>query len=168
MLPVPASTPKRRTLRYSLSHPRRIGFRDVLLSQARITNLGFALLASLTIISLSYNFNHWIALSPSGKVPNSIRSTFIRPKYISGLDHLIIVPGHAIWNGASAESRLDEDMWILEPYQRNGGRVEAFYKHIEQAFVWLIFSSHHILLANINLRVTLSSQDEKSLVVFSG
>jgi len=65
------------------------------------------------------------------------------------LNHLIIVPGHAIWNGASADSRLDETFWTLESYQRSSGRLEAFYQHIAQA-------------------VRLSLQDKHSLLVFSG
>ncbi|GAW05537.1 c6 transcription factor [Lentinula edodes] len=59
------------------------------------------------------------------------------------------LPGHAIWNGASAKHRLDENLWTLEPYQKNSGRVEAFYQHISYA-------------------AQLALQDKRAVVVFSG
>ncbi|KAJ8521192.1 hypothetical protein ONZ45_g2079 [Pleurotus djamor] len=67
----------------------------------------------------------------------------------SALKHLIIVPGHSIWRGASAADRLNEDDWILEPYQRGGGRVAAFYDHIAKG-------------------VELAVNDPQALLVFSG
>ena len=37
--------------------------------------------------------------------------------------------------GSRAEEGLDEDRWVLEPYQRGGGRVAALVKHIAAAYV---------------------------------
>uniref|UniRef100_A0A0W0FWN4 Xylanolytic transcriptional activator regulatory domain-containing protein n=1 Tax=Moniliophthora roreri TaxID=221103 RepID=A0A0W0FWN4_MONRR len=65
------------------------------------------------------------------------------------LDHLIVVPGHAVWHGSKIEDRLDEDFWTLEPYQKNGGRPEVFFQHISKG-------------------VELSLEDTNSLLVFSG
>lgn len=61
-------------------------------------------------------------------------STISRPKSLQDLNHLVIVPGHAIWHGTDASSRLDEDNWILEPYQRHGGRVDTFFQHIARGY----------------------------------
>ncbi len=52
-------------------------------------------------------------------------------KDISQLDHLVMVPGHAVWTGSRASDVLDENHWVLESYQRGGGRVAAFVKHIQ-------------------------------------
>ncbi|KAL0072762.1 hypothetical protein AAF712_000525 [Marasmius tenuissimus] len=60
-----------------------------------------------------------------------------------------MVPGHAIWQGARAEDRLNEDLWTLEPYQKRGGRPDVFFRHISEG-------------------VRLSNEDAKSLLVFSG
>lgn len=72
-----------------------------------------------------------------------------RPDRARTLDHLIIVPGHAIWRGkppftphlsnfelttclagSNAQLRMSESEWVLEPYQRGGGRIRAFFSHI--------------------------------------
>ncbi|KAH9016947.1 hypothetical protein EDB85DRAFT_2155538 [Lactarius pseudohatsudake] len=37
---------------------------------------------------------------------------------VSGLDHLVIVPGHCIWTGAHPEDAENEDSWLLASYQR--------------------------------------------------
>lgn len=106
---------------------------DVLLSRSRITNLAVVLLAGITALSLLVNLSYWLSspssshARPSGK---SISATIARPRALQGLSHLVIVPGHAIWEGTDASARLDEDNWVLEPYQRDGGRVDAFFQHI--------------------------------------
>lgn len=68
---------------------------------------------------------------------------------IRGLNHLIIVPGHAIWKGGDPRLRLDNDQWLLEPYQKSGRRVAAFFAHIERG-------------------AELARNDGASLLVFSG
>jgi len=65
------------------------------------------------------------------------------------LHHLIIVPGHAIWKGSDPQKRTQDSEWILESYQKGGGRVQAFYDHIAAG-------------------AELALEDESSLLVFSG
>ena len=48
--------------------------------------------------------------------PPGISSTISRSPAVQALDHLVIVPGHAIWWGTTSSSRLDEDEWILETF----------------------------------------------------
>ncbi|KAJ3988843.1 hypothetical protein F5890DRAFT_1402318 [Lentinula detonsa] len=146
MLPLPVSHPQQKFFH------GKIAIRDgnvlnILRSRARITNLGLIILFSFAVFSLLFNVNVWIDASPG--LPHSILSTLNEDRTMENLDHLIMVPGHAIWNGASAKNRLDEDLWTLEPYQRHSGRIEAFYQHIVHA-------------------TKLTLQDENSLVVFSG
>ncbi|KAG6821023.1 hypothetical protein H0H93_007913 [Arthromyces matolae] len=56
---------------------------------------------------------------------------------------------HAIWKGIDPDLRLNEDQWILEPYQTGGGRVSAFFAHILRG-------------------AELAKEDPDSLLVFSG
>lgn len=48
------------------------------------------------------------------------------------LNHLVVVTGHAIWNGNSVEDAWNEDMWILEPYQKGKRSIEAFVQHVKR------------------------------------
>ncbi|KAL6305768.1 hypothetical protein BKA93DRAFT_776649 [Sparassis latifolia] len=154
MLPFPVSLSGRHQYPRQKSRSHR-STKDVLLTQSRVTNLGLLLLASLTAISLLFNLRFYFSASrnplPYQFVPtaNSILSTIQRDRAVSVLDHLIIVPGHAVWKGTNAERKLDDDEWILEPYQRGGGPVSAFYKHITTG-------------------AELARQDENSLLIFSG
>lgn len=106
---------------------------DVLLARARVTNLGFIILSSFAVLSFLYNLHlHFSYYPPESwrAPPLSITSTLSRPKSFRELNHLIIVPGHSIWKGSDPDLRLDEDEWLLEPYQKGGGRVSAFVSHI--------------------------------------
>ncbi|THV06708.1 hypothetical protein K435DRAFT_848786 [Dendrothele bispora CBS 962.96] len=149
MLPAPVLLPRRRHFRRD-SNPvlPRQRVLDFLLSRTRVTNLAFFLLSFLLSISLLFNIRHLVTTS-SVPIPQSILSTVARGKTAAILDHLILVPCHAIWTGPSADLRLDEDKWVLEPYQQRSGRVEAFFQHILRG-------------------AELSLKDEHSLVVFSG
>jgi len=51
---------------------------------------------------------------------------------MENLEHLVIVPGHAIWIGNDPGQRLDESQWALEPYQKGRARLEALYQHIQR------------------------------------
>ncbi|KAF7790360.1 hypothetical protein EIP86_001315 [Pleurotus ostreatoroseus] len=82
-------------------------------------------------------------------IPSSILATVERDKKLHSLDHLVMVPGHAIWTGAHSERGLDEENWILEPYQKGGGRIAAFYNHIRRG-------------------VDITLRDEQALLIFSG
>lgn len=143
MLPLPASfrvrqpSPFSRTTRKSYRSTR-----DVLLTRARVTNLGLLLLVSFAALSFLVNLifylssggesepqNSKLRASPHTR-PSSILSTIQRDPTLSSLSHLIIVPGHAIWKGTDSARILDEDDWVLESYQHGGGRVAAFYNHI--------------------------------------
>ena len=145
MLPLPASLATR-----THSKPRHYrSTRDVLLTRARVTNLGFLLLAGFAALSFLLNVWHYFT-DPSAyngheeagtyAAPRSIWETLQRDKSLEEIDHLIMVPGHAIWKGTSVEERLDEEQWVLEPYQRGGGRVAAFFGHIVGGYVFLLFS----------------------------
>lgn len=134
MLPAPISYAKhRRIFRRNGSVTQRRTL-DVLLSQARVTNLGLVLLSSLAFLSFLYNINVYFSY-PRGSwhpsaIPLSILSTLSRPRSIQGLNHLIVVPGHSIWKGSNPDLRMNEDEWILEPYQKDVGSVSAFVSHI--------------------------------------
>ncbi|KAI0373506.1 hypothetical protein BV20DRAFT_989291 [Pilatotrama ljubarskyi] len=127
--------------------------REILLTRARVTNLGFLLLAAFAAVSFLVNLA-WYFSSPDEydapyAPPRAIWDTIAREAALEEIYHLIMVPGHAIWKGTTVEARFDEDQWVLEPYQRGGGRIAAFFKHIAAA-------------------AELARQDEHSLLVFSG
>ncbi|KZT72146.1 hypothetical protein DAEQUDRAFT_749578 [Daedalea quercina L-15889] len=155
MLPLPiSSSRKRRLSRSGLRHRRSV--KDALLTRARITNLGLSLLTCVAVLSLLFNLSYHLS-SPTNStyqslhrpLPFDILSTIQRHDVLSTIDHLIMVPGHAIWKGTDVRRRLDEEEWILEPYQRGGGRVDAFYRHIAAG-------------------AELAKEDEHSLLIFSG
>ncbi|KAK0486064.1 hypothetical protein IW261DRAFT_1559494 [Armillaria novae-zelandiae] len=153
MLPAPVSfsrRPFRRNGGSSLDKPRR-RILDNLLTRARVTNLAVLLLAAFSAISFLVNLSLYFSASstPDGSLPHSIVSTIARHRALANLNHLVIVPGHAIWKGADSASRSDVNDWVLEPYQREGNRVDTFYQHIRRG-------------AEITLK------DEHALVIFSG
>ncbi|WFD34532.1 hypothetical protein MCUN1_001373 [Malassezia cuniculi] len=69
------------------------------------------------------------------------------PKNIPDLRHLVVVAGHAIWNGRDASAASSDSEWILEPYQRNS--VKTFVKHIAKG-------------------LEIANADPSALLVFSG
>lgn len=81
-------------------------------------------------------------------VPLSIETTVERDTRYTELDHLIMVPGHAIWVGNDVARITDDDQWILEPMQK-GGSVRTYVKHIEEGVERL-------------------KSDPRALLVFSG
>ncbi|WVR04413.1 hypothetical protein IAU60_001415 [Kwoniella sp. DSM 27419] len=81
-------------------------------------------------------------------IPLSIETTIERDPRYGELDHLIMVPGHAIWLGHDAASARENDDWILEPMQK-GGSVRTYIKHIEKG-------------------VEEMAADPRALLVFSG
>lgn len=81
-------------------------------------------------------------------IPLSIETTLERDPRYAELEHLIMVPGHAIWLGHDANNVEEDDDWILEPMQK-GGSVKTYVKHIERGVDEL-------------------KADPKSLLVFSG
>ena len=154
MLPVPVSLTRRGG---TPSHRRPLV--QVILSRSRLTNLGVLLLTSFAALSSVLNLLFYLN-STAGRsehdrderhvshvgaplywTPSGISSTISRSPAVQALDHLVIVPGHAIWRGPTSSSRLDEDEWILETFQRGGGRVAAFMSHIERGSVQRILYS---------------------------
>ncbi|KDQ49361.1 hypothetical protein JAAARDRAFT_187053 [Jaapia argillacea MUCL 33604] len=135
MLPLPATF--KGGFRRHATHPplRKI---DFLLSRARITNLGFLILASVCCLSLLINLSFYLARPPSFEVydarrhPARLLDTVARDPVVRNLTHLIMVPGHAIWKGSDPSMRMEDDEWVLEPFQRGGESVNAFFEHIRQ------------------------------------
>ncbi|EIW68765.1 hypothetical protein TREMEDRAFT_22767, partial [Tremella mesenterica DSM 1558] len=74
--------------------------------------------------------------------------TIERDERLKKLNHLIIVPGHAIWIGNDVDKIENDDEWILQDMQK-GGSVKTFLKHLKEG-------------------VERMKVDEKSLLVFSG
>lgn len=151
MLPAPAlssgSFARRGAFQYSAKggRSRSLDSRTALRflsGRSRLTNLGVLLLAACGCISFLYNLAYIFSSSSSPSSlsggflgyapPASILATIHRDEMLGHLSHLIVVPGHAIWKGSKPEEVLDEDMWTLEDYQRDGGRVSAFVDHIRQ------------------------------------
>ncbi|RSH90270.1 hypothetical protein EHS25_001604 [Saitozyma podzolica] len=149
----------------------------LLRGRSRLTNLAVSLMCSLLAVSLLLNLymfplsgadtssrSRWrpFTLRPSMRgwddnatplqldsgIPLSIETTVDRDHRFGELEHLIMVPGHAIWLGHDASKVEEDDQWILEPMQK-GGSVKTYVKHIREGVERL-------------------RQDPKALLVFSG
>ncbi|KZO90720.1 hypothetical protein CALVIDRAFT_385606 [Calocera viscosa TUFC12733] len=153
--------------------------------RSRFTNLAILLLASFTGLSLLLNIRYFLVSfhdhhedsrpvlqiwkppnEAEADVPRSIEEVVTRSEEHTNLTNLIIVAGHAIWNGALAfqepahilthpgcfpEKRGDEIDWILEPAQKAtaSASIKAFWSHI-------VKGAEQVLA------------DDSSLLVFSG
>lgn len=148
MLPLPALTSAASTRRGIYSQERRHlflfpsspqGALRHLRTRSRLTNLSVLLLAAFACLSFIYNLSFELS-SPfydahfNYSTPSSILTTIERNERLTSLDHLIIVPGHAIWTGIKPEHAWDEEFWTLEDYQKGGGRISAFIDHIKQGY----------------------------------
>ncbi|KAI6044665.1 hypothetical protein EDC04DRAFT_3055900 [Pisolithus marmoratus] len=167
MLPLPAltspnSTTRRAAYQRESRHFPSPSTADIqaplryLRARSRLTNLGVLLLAAFASLSLlhilSFIFSSTSAAFSDTYVehsPPSILATIERNATLKGLDHLIIVPGHAIWMGSIPEHVLNEEYWTLEDYQKGGGQAQALTDHIKYG-------------------AALAMEDESSLLVFSG
>ena len=143
MLPSPVLTRRHRTI---YSHPHRSAIRNLLhalLTTSRLTNLGLIILSSITAISLLLNLFHYLDnTTPSDSSLGTDTLTYqlsdenddsqnvIRESWTDSLDHLIIVPGHAIWKGFDPDKRTQDSEWILEPYQKGSGKTHVFWESI--------------------------------------
>jgi hypothetical protein len=138
---------------------------------SRATNLAVLLLVFVASVSLLFNISHWpnapppapiTSVSHDGDVKTNSNVSYstlyshhpaairlVRPPVAQGLTHLVLVPCHSIFLGASPEDRVDEDAWALASFQRGRGRIQSFWRHI---------------VAGARLTV----EDEKALLVFSG
>ena len=134
MLPAPVSFHSRGGTVYR----SRRSLRDVLLSRARVTNLGLGLLAGIAALSLLVNLGYYFSSDPETHrvpgffAPHTIYATLEHDSHLRALTHLVIVPGHAIWKGTTAKDVLDDDSWHLEPFQRGGASVQAIHSHISR------------------------------------
>ncbi|KAI0279510.1 hypothetical protein BGY98DRAFT_968542 [Russula aff. rugulosa BPL654] len=141
------------TTRRHLNHsPRSLSKR--LRGPARLTNLGALLLSSFLTFSLLLNFHSFYLNSPTiqnaAPLLRSIVEALPEPRLsTSGLDHLVIVPGHAIWIGAREEDAEAEDSWLLASYQKGRRRPAVFRSHISRGS-------------------QIATEDPRALLVFSG
>ena len=135
MLPAPVSFQRRGGI---LNHsPRSLS--KLLRAPARLTNLGALLISSLLTFSLLLNFRSlYLGDSPTTQNAAPLLRSIVealperRPSASSGLDHLVIVPGHAIWIGARGEDAEVEDSWLLASYQKGRRRPTVFRSHISR------------------------------------
>jgi len=115
----------------------------VLFTRSRLTNLGLIIFSSITAVSLLLNVFHYLdGTTPSDNSPGTDTLTYqlsdenddsqnvIRESWTESLDHLIIVPGHAVWKGVDPDKRTQDSEWILEPYQKGAGKTQVFWEHI--------------------------------------
>ncbi|GAA5876767.1 hypothetical protein JCM16303_006280 [Sporobolomyces ruberrimus] len=127
----------------------------LLTQRARTTNLAVILLALVTLISLYYNARHSLSTIFSRKdfdslvppVPSSLRST-LTPAH-TDLTHLVMIPGHAIWQGCDASHSTSDKDWILQDFQKDGNHVKTYLRHLTKG-------------------AEIAVQDPKALLVFSG
>jgi len=94
---------------------------------------------SLPNAQTTTTITHEGPLQPSGCDHNNtgILATIERDEALRALDHLVVVPGHAVWRGTRAEGKMDPGEWVMEAYQLEGGssgkgRVAAFVEHINR------------------------------------
>lgn len=142
MLPSPVLSRRHRLY----SHPHQSAcrnLRDILLTRSRLTNFGLIIFSSITSFSLLLNLVHYLNNSASSANyfgPDSISyqlsdenddsQNVTRESWTEPLDHLIVVPGHAIWKGVDPEKRTQDSEWILTPYQKGTGKTQIFWEHI--------------------------------------
>lgn len=160
---LPSSVLSRRDRAYL--YPHRSAYRnllDILLTRSRLTNLGVIIISSITAFSLLLNIIHCLdntAAPDSSSLTDALTyqlfdenddsQSVARDPWSESLDHLIIVPGHAIWKGVDPEKRTEDSEWILNPYQKGTGKTQVFWEHIA-------------------VGAELALGDERSLLVFSG
>lgn len=135
MLPTPVQFHSRKSGSW---HQHQRPWRDVLLTRARITNLGFILLLVSFSLSCLLNIYHLWSVEPYSQSqtlsPHAIWSTITRDSKLSSLEHLVIVPGHAIWKGSRQEDTFVEDEWLMESFQQGdkAARITAYHEHISR------------------------------------
>ncbi|KAJ7078846.1 hypothetical protein B0H15DRAFT_891779 [Mycena belliarum] len=144
MLPTPVSTHRGR--KHGLGLTLR---RSSLLARSRATNLAVLGLAALTFISLVFNVRLYLFSDAPRPLDMSLLASL--PVLQDNLNHLIIVPGHAIWTGTNPDLRTRVDEWAFQSFRTNpeSSLLDVFFKHISTA-------------------ARLALEDQRSLVVFSG
>ncbi|KAJ7209624.1 hypothetical protein GGX14DRAFT_551157, partial [Mycena pura] len=147
MLPAPVSTSRRHGQGFSLR-------RTSLLARSRATNLAVLSLVSFTFISFLLNIRAFYFSSNEQRSNPPLSVLASLPDLQDNLSHLIVVPGHAIWQGTNPDLRMKADEWAFQSFQANqdvsqSSRLDVFFQHISSA-------------------AELALEDEHSLVVFSG
>ncbi|KAF7298132.1 hypothetical protein HMN09_01034600 [Mycena chlorophos] len=122
-----------------------------LLARSRATNLAVLGLAFIAGLSLLLNLQLYYFPSAHDSPNSSLSLLASLPKLQDNLEHLIVVPGHAIWLGRDPSLRAEPSEWAFQSYQasQDSSRLDVFFQHIAHA-------------------ARIAVQDEKSLVVFSG
>lgn len=140
---------------------------SILRARSRLTNLAVGLLIFILGVSLLGNIRGIVGEDPhphfrwhaawdeladadildSGRPP-SVETTIKRDPRMAEVDHLVMVPGHAVWLGQDGSAANQDEEWVLEAMQK-GGSVSTYIKHIEQG-------------------AKIAASDPKSLLVFSG
>lgn len=116
MLP---TTSRTRTFHSRTHRPKLL---DLLTARSRLTNLGVVLLSFSTCISFLINLYYYHHKPTLQSLDYDATQTVAHKPWMTPLDHLIIVPGHAIWKGVDAQKRTHDTEWILEEYQKGGER----------------------------------------------
>ncbi len=171
MLPLPSATRHKPRYApvgaYSYSTPLSGNIMGALRTRSRLTNLAVALLLLVLSLSLLGNLRSvldgpshphfrwhaaWDELADAESLesgrPPSVETTIKRDPRMAEVDHLILVPGHAVWLGTDAGAAGEDEEWVLEKMQR-GGSVSTYIKHVERA-------------------AEMAAGDPRSLLVFSG
>jgi hypothetical protein len=152
-LPLPSSSRSRPRTYFPSNPSSQTSLLTHLRSRTRLTNLAVSLIILLTISSIALNASYYLS-PPLNQVyrtnprPASIEDTIDRDPRIKALDHLVMVPGHAIWVGHDRDKVEEDGQWVLENMQK-GGSVRTFLKHLEMG-------------------VEVMKEDEGALLVFSG
>ena len=185
MLPLPSTSRGKPRIFFSSlqSHPtvrepwggsiqRRLNH---LRSRTRLTNLAVVLLSLFLTLSILLNSHYlfssddhhptrrkWDEHTRHGSLntggPSSIESTIERDARYTELDHLIVIPGHAIWVGDGPNTVAEDGDWILEPMQK-GGSVKTYVRHIQEGVERLKSDSNALLVfsgyVQVSLRISL-------------
>jgi hypothetical protein len=89
--------------------------------------LGLSLYSNLRHVFLLYQYE----LRPRvATIPRLIADTVSYNQSEPGLNHLIVVAGHAIWKGGSPTEHEKDSDWVLDVAQAGHGNPKAFYAHI--------------------------------------
>ena len=149
MLPLPTSSrPKQPRIFFPSLPPNQSYTSQSLLTylraRTRLTNLAITVILCGLSLSIVLNLSLYLSsVNPFParrkgiriplelEVPLSIETTIERDPRFAELDHLIMVPGHAIWTGHDASMANEDEDWILETMQK-GGSVKTFIRHIEE------------------------------------
>ena len=104
-------------------------------------------------------------------IPLSLSST-LTPAH-QELDHMVMIPGHAIWQGCDASHSTQDKDWILQDFQKDGHHVTTYLKHLTKGYASkAVFSlwSHPDEVSRFfwGYSAEIAVKDPKALLIFSG